>query len=328
MLNLLRLNQLSGKRQRADYGLQINYSDGKRTEKKILLTSLFIFVLVIVYSTGLAPVGATGEESSTTELKALIEKGDRIAQEARKEVRTEERLRKAIGIYKKVLEMDSDNRHALTRLSLGYFTLAEAYLNNRKEKKAAYREGYKYGLKSLNQNDDFAELYEEEGSKALRKLPKSVDNVEAIFWTGANLGRLGETKGILDSLGDLPALIALNRRVVKLNETYLGGGGHRALGSISGALLSRLPFTIFQVHNNGLSWEKAKNHFERAIELAPGCLENYFSYAKYYALKKGKKEMARKLLTEVITRPLGEEYPLINSIAKEEAKVLLEEKFE
>jgi hypothetical protein len=82
-----------------------------------------------------------------------------------------------------------------------------------------------------------------------------------------------------------------------------------------------------QVRNNGFSWEKVRNHFERAIELAPNCLENYFSYAKYYALKKGKEDMARELLNKTLTGPLGKDYPLVNSIAKEKARELKEEKF-
>lgn len=236
-------------------------------------------------------------------------------------------MRDAMGLYRDVLTVDPDNRHALTRLSLGYFTLAEAYLEGTEERRSAYRTGYKYGLRSLKSNKEFAELYEEEGFKALKNLPETVVDVEAVFWTGANLGRLGETKGILDSLGDLPALVALNRRAVSLDETYLGGGAHRALGSIAGELLGRWPVTIMQVNKYDLSWEKVKKHFERAIELAPNCLENYFSYAKYYALKKGKKEMARDLLDKVLSGSLGEEYPLINKITKEKARVLKEEKF-
>ena len=290
---------------------------------------LYILILVTLLSTVIVTYGADRDTPESTKIQDLIKEADRVAREARTVTRTRDRLEDAIELYHDVLEVDPDNhnRHALNRLSLGYFTLAEAYLAGTERKKTAYRTGYEYGLKSLKLNKDFAESYEKKGFKALKNLPSSVDNGEAVFWTGANLGRLGETKGVLDSLGDLPALVELNRRAIALNEAYLGGAAHRALGSIAGELLSRQPITFLIVHNNGFSWEKVKNHFEKALEIAPGCLENYFSYAKYYALKKGKKDMARDLLNETLTRPLGGEYPLINSIAKKKARELKEEKF-
>jgi len=286
-----------------------------------------VFVLFLLSFTSFIVLAGGESGAESTRVRNLITKADRVAREARTDVRTEDRLKKAIGLYQDVLELDPDNRHALNRLSLGYFTLAEAYLPGPKERKSAYQTGYKYGLRSLRQNEKFAAQYRKKESKALKDLPESVDDVEAVFWTGANLGRLGETKGVLNSLGDLPALIELNRRVAELDETYLGGAAHRTLGSIAGELLSRLPFTFWQVQTNGFSWDKVKGRFERAIELGPECLENYFSYAKYYALKKGKREMAEELLDKVLGDPLGEEYPLVNTIAKEKARKLKRDKF-
>lgn len=295
--------------------------------RKKIRTCLTVFGLIILLIPGAGLSGDEEDLAGNASLQDLIRDADRVAQEARTDVKTEDRLRDAIELYREVLEADPGNRHALNRLSLGYFTLAEAYLDESEEKKSAYTKGYEYGLRSLKSNEEFAEFYEEVGFKALKDIPESVDDVEAVFWTGANLGRLGETKGVLGSLGDLPALLSLNRRAVELDEAYLGGSAHRTLGSIAGELLSRRPVTLLQVKRNDLSWKKAKNHFERAIELGPGCLENYFSYAKYYALKRGNKEMARELLDEVLTGSLGDEYPLINSIAKEKARELKEERF-
>ena len=292
-----------------------------KTNSKLRAFLSILVVLSFLYPVFTAPAETIGR-SKKARVKELIKKADRISRKARLEERTEEKLRDAIDAYRRVIEIDPDNRHALNRLSLGYFSLAEAYLDGSKKKEDTYRRGYNYGIESLKVNKDFAELYEKNGNKALKKLPDTVEDVEAIFWTGANLGRLGETKGVLDSLGDLPALVELNRRTLNLNEAYLGGAAHRALGSIAGELLSRQPITFLIVHNNGFSWKKVKAHFERALEIAPNCLENHFSYAKYYALKKGKKDFARELIEEVLSRSLGDEFPLINKIAKEKAKEL------
>lgn len=282
--------------------------------------------MVILLLLALYPLRGEGSGEAGMSLDTLLSRADRAARKARYELRTEAQMREALQLYLGVLERDPDNRRALSRLSLGYFTLAEAYISGKKKKKSAYSTGYKYGLSCLKTNEDFAEAYEQKGFAALKKIPQSVDNVEALFWTGANLGRKDETEGVMKTLNDLPALIALNRRVIKLDESYLGGGAHRALASIASELLSRLPWTFLQVNNNNFSWSGAREHFERAIELAPNCLENYFSYAKYYALKRGEKKLARELLNRVIESQLGDDYPLINAVAKEKARSLKDEK--
>ena len=107
----------------------------------------------------------------------------------------------------------------------------------------------------------------------------------------------------------------------------MGAGTNRALGSIAAELLRRRPWTIIQVRNQGFSWDKVKSHFERAIELAPDCLENYFSYAKFYLLARGKRARARATLEKVFDLPLGDEYPLTNALAKKKAEALYEAKF-
>lgn len=280
---------------------------------------LFVVFLLLGVMTGLQA------EEKPESYKAIVEKGDRLARIARKEDRTEGKLRQALRTYGQALDLKPDSRHVLNRLALGYFTLAEAYLDDWERKKAAFSTGYEFGLRSLRTNEDFDERYQKVGFAALKNLPDSVRNVEGLFWTGANLGRLAEKKGVMDSLNDLPALVSLNRRVLELDETYLGGGARRTLGSIAGEVLSMLPLTFWQVRSNGFSWEEVRKHFRRSIELAPGCLENYLAYARYYALKKGKEKRALELLNKVIEKPLGTSYPLVNEIAKEKAKELRSE---
>jgi len=283
------------------------------------ISFLLVVFLLLGVMTGLRA------EKKTASYQEIIQKGDRLARIARREDRTEGRLRQALRTYRQALDRKPDSTHVLNRLALGYFTLAEAYLEDWEQKKTAFSTGYDFGLRSLRTNKDFDELYRKVGFAALKNLPESVRNVEGLFWTGANLGRLTEEKGVMDSLNDLPALVSLNRRVLELDETYLGGGARRTLGSIAGEVLSRLPLTFWQVRSNGFSWNKAREHFRRSIELAPGCLENYLAYARYYALKKGKEERALELLNKVIEKPLGTNYPLINEIAKGKAKELRSE---
>ena len=251
-----------------------------------------------------------------------MEKGDRAAQKARFQQRTEDQLRKSLNIYKKVLKIDPDNKYSLSRLSLGYYLLAEAYLDY-DEKEGAYQKGFDYGVKSLQTNPDFRQLHDEKGFAALKNLPKSVDNVPGLVWTAGNLAMMARTQGILDSLDSLPALVELNERAIDLGDGYLAAAAHNALGCISSEVLRKQPFTIWQVYNNGFSWKKTRGHFERATELAPEYLGHYFSYAHYYALNKDKEKLAKNLLEKVVQEPLGDDYPLMNEIAKDKAEIVL-----
>lgn len=293
-------------------------------KESAILTSILLIGFLFVLPLPIVSAGEGSEVPEEASLEDLLSAGDEAARLAQNENRTREQLEEAIRIYRQVIELDPDNSHGLNMLSLGNFILAEAYLEEWDEKKSAYSRGYDLGLRSLRTDENFDELYSEVGQVALKNLPDSVDNVEGLFWTGGNLGRLAEKKGVMEALGDkdLPVLVSLNRRVLELDESYLGGGAHRNLGAIGAEVLNKLPLTLWQVRSNGFSWEKSREHFEEAIDIAPGCLENYLAYAKYYALKRGKEELALDLLDKVIEKPLGDEYPLINEVAKEKAEEL------
>lgn len=283
------------------------------------LSLLLVIFLTLLIS---LPAPLVGEETSKERLDKLVEKGDETADGARFQTRTETQLRKALNVYQKILEIDPDNTHSLNRLSSGFYMLAEAYLDH-DEKEKAYQKGFDYGVKSLRTNPDFRQLHDEKGFSALKNIPKSVDNVEGLLWTAGNLGMLAETKGILDSLGSLPALVEMNERVIELDKDYLGAAAHSALGCISAVVLENKPFTFWQVFNHGFSWEGSRKHFERSIEQAPEYLGHYFSYAYYYALNRDKEDLAKSMLEKVIQEPIGDTYPLMNIVAKEKAEILL-----
>ncbi len=88
----------------------------------------------------------------------------------------------------------------------------------------------------------------------------SEDDVELIFWTGAAWGfaiSIGQGKPAL--VADVPAVKALMTKALVLDEDYGNGAIHAALIS-----LEALPEAM------GGSEERARRHFERAIELSHG----------------------------------------------------------
>jgi len=88
----------------------------------------------------------------------------------------------------------------------------------------------------------------------------AVSDVPLLFWTGASWGAaisLGKDRPELAA--DLPAVIALMRRGLELDETYDEGAIHEVM-----ITLESLPA------NMGGSYERARQHYERALELSAG----------------------------------------------------------
>lgn len=289
--------------------------------KKVILS---FFIIILLVTSILFPAKLAAEQDSQERLEKLIEKADKAAEKARFETRTETQLREALKIYERVLDLDPDNTHSLNRLSSGYYALAEAYLGYDEKREKGYQKGFDYGVRSLRTNPDFRKLHDRKGFSALKNLPESVVNVEGLLWAASNLGMMAETKGVLESLDSLPALVEMNERVIELDNGYLGAAAHNALGCISAEVLKQQPFTFWQVYNHGFSWKSVKKHFETAIEQSPEYLGHYFSYAHYYALNKDKETLAKSLLNKVTQEPLGDSYPLMNKVAKEKAEILMD----
>ncbi len=84
------------------------------------------------------------------------------------------------------------------------------------------------------------------------------DELPMLFWTAAAWGSaIGYGKDRPELLGDIDAVRALMKRALTLDDTYEGGQLHEA-----GIILEALPKEM------GGSPERAKQHFDRAIELS------------------------------------------------------------
>jgi predicted anti-sigma-YlaC factor YlaD len=116
-----------------------------------------------------------------------------------------------------------------------------------------------YGLRGL-------ELKHKGLTAALATKPDSAagtigkDQLPTLFWTAAAWGSaIGYGKDKPALLGDIDAVRALMKRALTLDDTYEGGQLHEA-----GIVLESLPKEM------GGSIERAKAHFDRAVELSQG----------------------------------------------------------
>ena len=174
-----------------------------------------------------------------------------------------------------------------------------------------------HGLASLEL--DFpgigAELRREPHEAAARLGPGAL---ERAYWTGAAWGSavsLGVDRP--EVVADVDAARALLRRVLELDEGFGGGAIHEAFIAIEA-----LPELM------GGSTERAREHFERAVELTGGTsAAPYVSYATKVAVREQDRAEFERLLRSALAIDLDEApgRRLSNRIEQRRASHLLEE---
>jgi len=142
-------------------------------------------------------------------------------------------------------------------------------------------------------------------------------DVELLFWTGASWGgaiSVGQDRPEL--VADLPTVRALMDRALELDESYEMGAIHAVL-----IALDALPETM------GGSPERAREHFDRAVELSSGRNATpYVTLAESVAVAEQDWEEFQDLLESAlaIDPDLEPSIRLVNIIAQEKARWLLD----
>jgi len=232
-------------------------------------------------------------------------------------------LCEAIRLYERVLELEPQNYRAMNRLSQAYFMLGIEYLAAQEERREAFRRGRDLGLRRLGvEQPDDPELLCAVALPVIQKvqleegLEEGERSIAGLFWAGNNWGKwldtLPEGERISRGFSDLRCVRGSFEQTLKLDEKFFAAGPHRALGS----LLTQVP---------GESLTKAREHFERAIEIAPYYLENKTNYACGYAVRVRDRALFDRLIEEVLAAPLGERYIFWNRRAKRFAEELKEQ---
>ena len=179
-----------------------------------------------------------------------------------------------------------------------------------------YLRGRDYCLKGLDiGNPGIGERLRLEPERAASEL--AIEELELLFWTGASWGAaisVGLDRPEL--VVDLPAVQALMRRALELDEDWNDGAIHEVMIS-----LEALPEAM------GGSPERARGHFERAVELSRGRLAGpYLSLAQGLSVAEGDRaEFERLLETALAIDPQeAPESMLANLLAQRRARFLLD----
>ncbi|QPJ65410.1 MAG: hypothetical protein G3M78_08410 [Candidatus Nitrohelix vancouverensis] len=223
-----------------------------------------------------------------------------------------------LKIMEGLLKGDPKNVNLLEYLAEGFCSYAFSYVRDEDPARASvlYARGKDYALRALDQPQmaglppaEFAGAIEGFGAK---RLP-------ALFWLGQCWGEwLTLNLSSPSAFADISKLEILLTHNVKLDEDYRQAGPHLGLGVFYGNRSRML----------GGNPEKAKEHFQRNIELTGGkYLLSYYFYAKTVAVQTQDRELFESLLRTALSAPpeaLPEER-LANEVAQRKAKALLEE---
>ncbi len=144
----------------------------------------------------------------------------------------------------------------------------------------------------------------------------NAQDVPLLYWTAATWGAaISRGRDRPELIADLPAVIAMMERVLELDEAFGGGAVHEVFIMIEG-----LPASL------GGSPEKAREHFERALQLNKGLrASTYATYASLALPEQNRQEFERLMLAALAVDPDADPGSrLQNLIAQKRARRMLD----
>ncbi|MGH7831164.1 MAG: TRAP transporter TatT component family protein, partial [Candidatus Binatia bacterium] len=188
-----------------------------------------------------------------------------------------------------------------------------------KRAKLFYGRAKDYGIKLLSLRHGFEKANEgtlDQFNAYLKNYRRP--DLEKVFWATFAWGNhINFNKDSVEAVAELPRVEALAQRILALDEGYFYGGAHLLLGAIHGGRPKML----------GGDPDKAKMHFERAIQISQGkYLMAQVTMAQYYAVQIQDAALYKKLLNEVVAADAAAlpEQRLSNELAKIRAQILLD----
>lgn len=233
----------------------------------------------------------------------------------------------AIASNLKLLEgfhlADPKNKAMLQLLLEGYSGYSLGFLEDTQPERASmfYLRSRDYGFALLEQTKAFKKGIPEKEADFVERLPLIKESeLPALFWTAfAWAGWINVNRDDPQAAFDLSKVKAMMTRVMEIDETFFFGSAHLFWGSTYGSVPRML----------GGDPDKAKMHFDRAIEISGGKFVMAYVYsAQFYALMTLDDVLFEEDLQKVLDAPqdIMPGYELMTSIAKKKATGLLAQK--
>lgn len=231
-----------------------------------------------------------------------------------------------------LLKKDPSNRELYLSVASGYVQYAHVFVFQealkldrvdfekarelRARARKLYLRGRNYAFEGLSLgHPDFEKNLAADSAKALAKCGKK--DVPFLFWAGAGwAGAIACDVGDMEKVGELPAVEAMMRCILELDEGFQDGAVHEF-------------FISYEASHGGMqagAFERAQDHFERAVELSKGKKASpYVSLAESVAVKKQDLALFKDMLGQALAVD-AEAVPawrLANVIAQDRARWLL-----
>jgi len=203
-------------------------------------------------------------------------------------------------------EKNPDNTAVLLAAADAQMAYATGFVDksNKKRTKIMYLKAKTYGLRALSKNKRFAKAMD-------APLDDFVSSLRS-FWVMWIIASSDSPA----ALGEMPRALAMMERVQELDPEIREGGVDLFYG---------IYFTVLPL-GGGRDLEKAKAHFERAIEIAGSdYLLARVTFAEFYARYAFDQALFEATLNEVLAaEPDTPEYTLMNTVAQMRAQGLLD----
>ncbi len=182
----------------------------------------------------------------------------------------------------------------LSQLTRGYFFLGEHLYNDGavEDASAALEKAVQAGEHGLMASSHTFAAEVKAGGKVadfLHHIPPTGQGL--LYWYGVSLGRFASLSGLRTMLFYQTRLFAVMTRVLEIDENYFHGAPHRYFG----AYFAQAPAFA------GGDLSKARNHFDRALQIEPDFFGTKVAYAEYFATKSNDPALFKRLLNEVIS---------------------------
>ncbi len=183
---------------------------------------------------------------------------------------------KALSLYEQVLSTDPQNYDAAWEASRVCKYLGDKYENDAKV--PVLEKGEKFARKAIEINPD---------------------KVEGHFWLGVCLGRIGEERGVLNSLFLVGPIKDEMDKVLAIDPKY--DGAHHVLG----VLYRKAPG--WPLSSGDIN--KAEEHALLAVKYGPDRILNHIGLAEVYMAKDRNKEARQQLLIAIELPPEPDRIP-------------------
>jgi hypothetical protein len=201
-----------------------------------------------------------------------------------------DKLSQALTIFEKIHLANQEDFSTLVFLTRGYYFLADSHLKDLDQKKSTYEKAASYGEKAMATNEAFKKNVSQGKSVEEALAVLTPNEVPAIYWTAASLGKWAKASGIAAALKYKTRIKAMIERVEKLQPDYFYGAVPRYWGGF---------FAVAPSFAGG-DLNKSKLNFDRSISIAPEYLGTKVLMAEVYWTKMGNRKQFESLLNDVL----------------------------